>query len=380
MTSKLSYHRLGVVLLGLVAGAAKALGCGGVPEGTIYHGEFIQTCEDDGPCGLVLEARCVGMLCACPTPGDAICLGGPTGDQWVCRPRYECHDPEPAGATGGSGGAGGGMGGSAGEGESVPMSECGAPSDCPQPPDPRCGFATCEDGQCGLVFTPGPIASQKAGDCKQAICDLAGVVVEEEDLSDYYEDGAECTFDLCIDGQAQSVTIASLVGPGSIIVCPDTGEGYCSESKCVQCLEHDHCKPGDICILERCIPPTCANNMKDGAAESDVDCGGVCLPCASGNGCLDGSDCISNVCKDFQCQLPTCDDKEKNDGEADTDCGEVCKNPPKICGEGQGCKSAADCKSNVCWAGACQAPTCSDGVQNQGEAGIDCGEPCNTDC
>ena len=32
-----------------------------------------------------------------------------------------------------------------------------------------------------------------------------------------------------------------------------------------------------------------------------------------------------------------------------------------------------DCISGVCWAGKCQAPTCTDGVQNGEEGGVDCG-------
>jgi hypothetical protein len=30
----------------------------------------------------------------------------------------------------------------------------------------------------------------------------------------------------------------------------------------------------------------------------------------------------------------------------------------------------------VCTGGTCQAPTCSDGFENGGETGIDCGGPC----
>jgi hypothetical protein len=92
------------------------------------------------------------------------------------------------------------------------------------------------------------------------------------------------------------------------------------------------------------------------------------------------ADCASNLCKDLQCQAPTCDDNEQNDGETDKDCGAKCKDPAKLCGDGQSCKAGADCKSGVCFAGKCQAPSCTDGVQNQGEAGVDCGEPCDTDC
>ena len=367
MTSKLSYHRLGVVLLGLVAGAAKALGCGGVPEGTIYHGEFIQTCEDDGPCGLVLEARCVGMLCACPTPGDAICLGGPTGDQWVCRPRYECHDPEPAVATdgsGGTGGGGGGMGGAAGEGGGVPMSECGAPSDCPQPPDLRCGFATCEEGRCGVVFTPGPTESQKRGDCKTVYCDTAGNATEKEDLGDYYNDGEQCTLDVCAPEGPQNVPY-----PDGL-TCPEAGFGVCHDGSCVECVFDSDCPVvTDLCVTQHCVAASCDQNQQ---------CGGSCTPCVPLKGCATDGDCQEGVCEQGKCAIPTCQDGVKNDSEPGTDCG--AQSCPNLCPDGEGCGLPEDCISGVCWGGECQAPTCKDGVQNGEETGPDCGAGCPLPC
>ncbi|AUX33862.1 uncharacterized protein SOCE836_060260 [Sorangium cellulosum] len=48
---------------------------------------------------------------------------------------------------------------------------------------------------------------------------------------------------------------------------------------------------------------------------------------------------------------------------------------------GRGCRTGADCTSGVCWSGACEAPTCSDGVKNGDETGIDCGgEGCAGPC
>ncbi len=40
---------------------------------------------------------------------------------------------------------------------------------------------------------------------------------------------------------------------------------------------------------------------------------------------------------------------------------------------GRGCETGADCLSSVCWSGTCEAPTCTDGVKNGDEAGVDCG-------
>jgi hypothetical protein len=70
---------------------------------------------------------------------------------------------------------------------------------------------------------------------------------------------------------------------------------------------------------------------------------------------------------------PTCSDGVQNQGEAGIDCGGPCPATCPTCSDGvqnQG-EAGVDC------GGPCPAcPTCSDGVQNQGETGIDCGGPC----
>jgi hypothetical protein len=337
-------------------------------EWTVATCETTADCYDETRYVYELGTQCINGHCLCPVEGWVMCNKRghpPDNNMRQCWPREECEPGEYCIKE-----------------EPPPEPECTADdlSKCPGPVDKRCGVATCNEGVCSVAITPGPIASQKVGDCKRSVCNLSGFVVDEEDLGDYWDDGEQCTFDVCIDGQALSMTIASVVGPGSTIVCPDTGEGYCSDSQCVQCIDNLDCSPIETCVNARCIPNTCANGMQDQGMESDVDCGGKCLPCASEKACFGDDDCASHVCKGMVCQAPTCEDNEANDGETDIDCGAVCKNPAKLCGEGKGCKSAADCENNVCWAGACQAPTCTDGVQNQGEAGIDCGKPCDTDC
>ena len=47
--------------------------------------------------------------------------------------------------------------------------------------------------------------------------------------------------------------------------------------------------------------PGCSDGMKDGL-ETGTDCGGpVCMPCAAGQGCAQGTDCISGVCESTTC-------------------------------------------------------------------------------
>jgi TPR repeat protein len=86
MTSKLSYHRLGVVLLGLVAGAVKALGCGGVPEGSIYPFALYMRACDGGDMAGCFSAGVCHRTGACAEKNEAVantliqraCDGGDT--------------------------------------------------------------------------------------------------------------------------------------------------------------------------------------------------------------------------------------------------------------------------------------------------------------
>jgi hypothetical protein len=73
--------------------------------------------------------------------------------------------------------------------------------------------------------------------------------------------------------------------------------------------------------------------------------------------------------------LPTCTDGLKNGSETDVDCGGSCSTK---CANGKICASGSDCSSSYCGPnGLCAAaPSCSDGVQNGTETGIDCGGSC----
>ena len=52
----------------------------------------------------------------------------------------------------------------------------------------------------------------------------------------------------------------------------------------------------------------------------------------------------------------------------------------RSCGSGVSCIFNHQCASGVCAGETCQAASCADGVQNGGEAGIDCGGPCGANC
>ena len=91
--------------------------------------------------------------------------------------------------------------------------------------------------------------------------------------------------------------------------------------------------------------------------------------CPIGSRCESKIDCISSVCISNICQgktvicsvkylnlsivAPTCDDGIKNADETDMDCGGSCL-PTKRCKEALKCVNPADCISGVCRSSICQ--------------------------
>lgn len=83
--------------------------------------------------------------------------------------------------------------------------------------------------------------------------------------------------------------------------------------------------------------PNCHDNEKNGT-ETGVDCGGgMCAPCAVGGGCVQGSDCESEVCT-----------------------GGACASCAPNCAAGATCSDGASCVSAFCANGQCATPvSCS---------------------
>jgi len=119
-----------------------------------------------------------------------------------------------------------------------------------------------------------------------------------------------------------------------------------------------------------CQAPTCHDGVKNGA-ETGVDCGGpTCAACAIGQGCTQGTDCLSKDCggvpSSGKCPAPvgdggavaadagscvcetSCSDGVKNGSETDVDCG---GSQCPACGTGKACVATGDCASSVCTAG-----------------------------
>ena len=158
----------------------------------------------------------------------------------------------------------------------------------------------------------------------------------------------------------------------------DAETGVDCGGSCPPCAENQPCQAPQDCLTLRCLAglceaPGCDDGIRDGS-ESDRDCGGQCeLRCEVGAGCRVAADCASGVCKGGSCQSPSCNDGTRNADETGVDCGGSCSG----CGTGMGCAADADCVSGKCAQLLCVERLCTDGARNGGETDVDCG---GTEC
>ena len=106
------------------------------------------------------------------------------------------------------------------------------------------------------------------------------------------------------------------------------------------------------------LPPvnkngTCSDGVKN-RDETDIDCGGgICGTlekkfCAPLKGCELFADCASNVCIAGFCEASSCTNARQDGTETDIDCGgTACVTEGFVCSEGQRCKLNADCVSGT---------------------------------
>ncbi len=100
----------------------------------------------------------------------------------------------------------------------------------------------------------------------------------------------------------------------------------------------------------RDTPNHCVDGVLSGD-ESDVDCGGSCTACQTGDACGGASDCASGVCSGGVCQAPSCADGVQNGGESDVDCGGATS--CARCPNGDACSAGTDCVGSSCVLGTC---------------------------
>ena len=339
----------------------------------------------DGVC-VVEEDECVGTCGgACPPcPIGSVCTDDDDctttnciGD--VCREDHCINSIIDGGETGVD------CGGTCG---ACPGGGCAGPTNCAsgiclssgQCADPSCtdgiqnGSETDTDcgGACSLTggTCPNGADCSEDDDCQSEICN-ATCQPPASHCTNGVTDGGETGVD-CGGGGCQDCA---------------TGGGCASGNDC----DSGICGVANVCpgpALCTCQDPTCSDGALNGD-ETGVDCGGTCVgegkTCDPGDPCLGNTDCTSEVCN-LTCQAPSCvpPDGVQNGSETGVDCGGAgCPG----CGGGGGCSAPGDCASGVCGVGnvcdtppcACQDPTCTDGVLNQDERGVDCAGSCLVD-
>ena len=282
--------------------------------------------------------------------------------------------------TGGDGGAtgGGGMGGITNPttGWDDPM--CIDPAtDCTEPLSGECKMWGCDAS--GICVEQGvsdnmDAETQTSGDCKKNVC-MGGASMSQNDDTDTLDDGNECTVDFCNAGSPQSDPAAAGAP------CSMNGGKVCDgAAACVECLMDADCTDPlePKCHANQCFSAECNDSILNGD-ETDVDCGGACQGCDTGQSCDNAADCYHGVCNaNNKCAAPACNDNVRNggdylmnNGETDVDCGGPCG---ATCGPMKSCDENGDCVGNQCtgMGGTC-VPNCQDQVQNNVETDVDCG-------
>lgn len=185
--------------------------------------------------------------------------------------------------------------------------------------------------------------------------------------------GTDCASNSCSNGTCAAPTCTDTAKNGN------ETDIDCGGADCPKCALTKSCLSPSDCALNYCIAGTCrdssCSDLLQNGRETAVDCGGPdCSRCGNGLTCNANTDCQSLVCA-TTCQTPTCSDLTKNGTETDVDCGGAgCG----TCANGRTCNIAADCNSGVCNLGVCVSALCNDLVKNGNETDVDCGGPdCN---
>lgn len=348
----------------------------GVQNGT----ETGQDCG--GSCALMSPARTCDTGSSCGVNGD--CTSNDCCTASTCPKLNVCSAPSCTDGKKNEGESGIDCGGTSNCGPCGPGQSCQLSSDCGSSvcTTQLCQPPSCSDNvkngtemgiDCGGNCPKGCPAGTTCngpGDCDSGVCSKTSAACD----SGVCPTSSVCAAPSCSDGVKN--------GLETYVDCGGGCKGCAQGQPCNLRTDCDLTLPNTDCIGKVCAVPQCNDGTLDGS-ETDVDCGGTCKQCANGKHCLVAADCTSAHCAPdttgaLSCAAPTCSDGIQNQGESGIDCGgsSTCAK----CGTGFGCTVPSDCTSGVCGASnTCLAPTCKDGVQNQQETDVDCGGPnCST--
>jgi plastocyanin len=261
---------------------------------------------------------------------------------------------------------------------------CLTANDCPGT-DTECQTRTCTSNTCGFNFTAAgtPIAMQTPGDCRINQCNGAGAAVLANQDSDLPVDGNQCTSDVCNAG------IASNPPVGSGGACSQNGGAVCNGAgACVQCLVATTCPGMDTdCQTRTCTLSVCGTSNAPAGTLTSMQTPGDCRAneCNGAGGVVSANLNTDVPVDSIQCTSDICTAGTPSNPPlaAGSNCnqmgGTVC-NGASVCVQ---CVMNADCVAltgGACSMNVCQAPSCTDNIQNGTETDTDCGGACPSDC
>ncbi|APR87432.1 hypothetical protein A7982_12781 [Minicystis rosea] len=233
--------------------------------------------------------------------------------------------------------------------------QCVTAATCPGQ-DTACKTRTCVAGMCGTTFaTVGtPAGTPVAGDCKKSQCDGSGNLVNVADDTDIPEDGNACTNDLCNSGTpSHTFSLAGTPCAAGTATCNGAGE-------CSGCVTSTDCPGTDTeCRARACVMGQCSFTYTPVGTAAGTQTSGDCH-----QGQCDGAGNIVSAVDDAdvpndgkECTIDSCTNGVV--GHVNLAAGTFCTQ-----GGGTKCDASGNCT------------TCTDGIQNGTETGVDCGGSC----
>ncbi|MBW2454941.1 MAG: hypothetical protein JRI68_10535 [Deltaproteobacteria bacterium] len=163
--------------------------------------------------------------------------------------------------------------------------ECNSANQCPSAPD--CQFEICGSNSCGTGnesnATPAPLAYQTSGDCNTRVCDGNGGVNGDVPANDPFNDGNECTSDLCNNGVVSNPPVANgTVCTSNNQYCDGVEE--CQSGTCTGAGDPCPGPDGDADCIESCSETNNDCNANDpNGAKCDAGSGSSSGECTNGS-------------------------------------------------------------------------------------------------
>lgn len=305
------------------------------------------------------------LVAACTGATREELLAGKACDtSGACAPGYVCDTPSNIcvleGGVTTSSSTGGGMGGTGAGGEGGGPTGCTSPSECP-PPQTPCEVPICVGNLCGYSALPmgTNVAMQVSGDCKRAICDGQGNIIDSTDAGDLPVDGNSCTDDVCNGSEAENPPVD--LGTACEMDKQCDGEG-----SCVSCLVPADCTSlpaSNECRQRACTAGACGETFTASGTAISTQTPGDCMRTE-----CDGAGSTTVAVDDLDvpddanpCTLDVCTAGTPSNPDAPS-------NTP--CGQGLTCDGAGNCTG-------CNVPTdcgtdsfCVQYTCNAGSCGI----------